>query len=113
MLRPELVRSNPVPLNPDAFAVWSKWDKNFSKMNLDVLEATHRLHNKIIPEFASYLDEINLETNREFRLIEEMHRAGIKYFMIFSFYFFPYFSPYFFSLFFSLFFSFSPSSSFS
>jgi hypothetical protein len=87
LLRPEFVRSNPVPLNSDAFTRWSVYDPHFDESNQDVEKATLRLIDNIIPNFGKSLDEIDeripaetslWDTFQSLRLIEELHRNGIK-----------------------------------
>jgi hypothetical protein len=58
LLRSELVKANPVPLCSDAYSSWNSDDNEQirDQNNQDVTEATHRLYNEIIPEFARYLD---------------------------------------------------------
>jgi Clustered mitochondria/Translation initiation factor eIF3 subunit 135 len=53
LLRPELVRSHPTPLNPDAFSLWTRHDPARREMNGDIVECTVRLVKQVIPRFAS------------------------------------------------------------
>jgi hypothetical protein len=51
--------------------------------SLFFLSATIRLLEQIIPEFATYLNTFDSEVSiRNFRLVEEMHRRGIKFDLI-------------------------------
>ncbi|KAL6071444.1 PICALM [Balamuthia mandrillaris] len=52
-LRPEFVRNNPSPLSSDAF---SKFGMQRPENNQEIMEATKRLHNETIPQFATWLD---------------------------------------------------------
>ncbi|KAL6065225.1 Clu domain-containing protein (Fragment), variant 2 [Balamuthia mandrillaris] len=65
LLRPELVRQNPVPLSPDAFTVWSRIDPNKVEHNREVLEATERLLNQVIPALAKQLNRLTHHNNEE------------------------------------------------
>lgn len=55
LLRPELVKLNPVPLSPDAFTRVGH-DAAQNVHNREVLEATRRLETEIVPAFATLLD---------------------------------------------------------
>ncbi|KAL6074899.1 Rab GTPase domain containing protein [Balamuthia mandrillaris] len=52
-LRPEFVRNNSSPLSSDAF---SKFGMQRPENNQEIMEATKRLHNETIPQFATWLD---------------------------------------------------------
>eukprot|EP01114_Cavostelium_apophysatum_P007036 TRINITY_DN1871_c0_g2_i1.p1 TRINITY_DN1871_c0_g2~~TRINITY_DN1871_c0_g2_i1.p1 ORF type:complete len:983 (-),score=328.43 TRINITY_DN1871_c0_g2_i1:78-3026(-) len=59
LLRPEVVKYFPKPLNSDAFTNWNT-DPNVTVRNShndDVTEATRYLYDKLIPAFAKELDE--------------------------------------------------------
>lgn len=100
------MRSNKVPLNPDGFTRFGSSDKNFNQHNANLFEgislfiflffflnllkinvATIRLLTEVIPQFANQLDQLDQKKSdadietlfHSFRLIEEMHRAGIKF----------------------------------
>ena len=53
LLRPELVKNNPVPLCSDAYSTWEI--ENIVSYNEDIAEATHRLENEVIPDFGENL----------------------------------------------------------
>lgn len=72
LLRPELVKNNPVPLSSDAFTYFGHHDAEIH--NAEVAEATQHLFDTIIPEFALSLEGRSLTG---FDLVEELHRAGI------------------------------------
>eukprot|EP01126_Amoeba_proteus_P011855 TRINITY_DN14848_c0_g1_i2.p1 TRINITY_DN14848_c0_g1~~TRINITY_DN14848_c0_g1_i2.p1 ORF type:complete len:324 (-),score=42.48 TRINITY_DN14848_c0_g1_i2:2-973(-) len=55
LLRPELVKSNQLPLSSDAGSKLGK-DKHQREHDEEVKEATRRLEQIVIPSFASYLD---------------------------------------------------------
>ncbi|CAN0561411.1 unnamed protein product, partial [Ectocarpus sp. 12 AP-2014] len=48
-LRPELVRSNPVPLSPDANLLVTRDAPDWRQQRDDVLDATRRLVNEVCP----------------------------------------------------------------
>jgi len=84
LLRPELVKKNPVPLCSDAFSRFLL--ENRQKFEQDIVEITQRLYKVIIPEAALELSDYYLKNpldpeqdmNDEFtRLISELHRKGI------------------------------------
>jgi hypothetical protein len=76
-LRPELVRSNPVPLSCDAFSQWGEHGDVLEviKCKREVRDATNRLYNHVIPEFAKQLEiikeDLKLSTSSE-KMIEEL-----------------------------------------
>lgn len=77
LLRPELVKNNPVPLSGDSFSRFQK-PEDAEESNNEVRDATKRLFEQIIPDFANQLnyDENNkLVLNSNLRDI--CHRAGI------------------------------------
>ena len=98
-MRPELVRSNPVPLCSDSFSgfglenkVYINWVFFFTVEvihNEEVREATSRLENEIIPDFAVKLDRVydpslnasasipKNSTSSIENIIVEMHRQGL------------------------------------
>lgn len=53
LLRPEFVKSNPVPLSSDALTGMGKYDPERLKHNDEVKEACVRLFKVVIPEFAA------------------------------------------------------------
>jgi hypothetical protein len=55
LLRPELVKSNLVPLCSDAFSSFHLEDR--IEHEEEVKEATRRLEEEVIPKFAAYLDD--------------------------------------------------------
>jgi hypothetical protein len=58
LLRPELVHSNPQPLNSDAFTGFlSNEYKSKNEDNQNVITATKRLHESVIPALAESLDK--------------------------------------------------------
>ncbi|CAM9104826.1 unnamed protein product [Discosporangium mesarthrocarpum] len=81
-LRPELVRSNPVPLSPDANLLVTHETPDWCKQADDVLQATKRLVDEVIPRYAEDLTSWNLE-GKEIRsgfglnVTAGMHRRGI------------------------------------
>eukprot|EP00752_Nemacystus_decipiens_P011884 g10537.t2 len=81
-LRPELVRSNPVPLSPDANILVTHDAPDWRRQRDDVLEATRRLVNEVIPRFAEELCQRDLgridgTSGYSFSLTADMHRRGI------------------------------------
>jgi len=83
LLRPELVRSNKVPLSSDAFTKFSGPDSD--KNNEDVERSQKRLFVSIIPNFVLSLNqkvrrskcENILELSHMLMLVDSMHREGI------------------------------------
>ena len=75
LLRPELVKRNPIPLSSDAFSRFGGHDKDAH--NTEVLKATQRLHKNIIPTFAAWLDSQDERKLKGLRLTQLMHREGI------------------------------------
>eukprot|EP01119_Soliformovum_irregulare_P004749 TRINITY_DN1583_c0_g2_i2.p1 TRINITY_DN1583_c0_g2~~TRINITY_DN1583_c0_g2_i2.p1 ORF type:complete len:871 (-),score=219.97 TRINITY_DN1583_c0_g2_i2:150-2762(-) len=62
-LRPEFVKFYPRPLCSDAFTSWNS-DDNFdirNRHNQEVSEATKYLYEVTIPQFAGYLDTLNIQ----------------------------------------------------
>lgn len=55
LLRPELVKQNPVPLSSDAFSRWGL--HRAAQHNKEVVEAARRLTSEIIPAFIAHLRE--------------------------------------------------------
>lgn len=77
LLRPELVHSNGVPLSSDAWSVFQENDPARDTNNAEVVDATRRLVEDLIPDFAASLNG-RVETpvsHREFA--DMMHRRGI------------------------------------
>ncbi len=72
--RPELVKSNEVPLSSDAFTNFSQSDPNKAVHNQEVKEGTARLHQVIIPEYAKRIDEIKPEKLHILMTTENFHR---------------------------------------
>eukprot|EP01087_Luapelamoeba_hula_P004788 TRINITY_DN14754_c0_g1_i1.p1 TRINITY_DN14754_c0_g1~~TRINITY_DN14754_c0_g1_i1.p1 ORF type:complete len:155 (+),score=21.54 TRINITY_DN14754_c0_g1_i1:3-467(+) len=57
MLRPELVKNNPVPLSSDALTGWGARDREHGPANSgEVRECSKRLHTQVIPALAAALD---------------------------------------------------------
>jgi hypothetical protein len=54
MFRPEFVKLNPVPLSSDALSRFGGDDN--AQHDKEILEATQRLIDKVIPSFATFLD---------------------------------------------------------
>ena len=91
LLRPELVRSNPVPLSPDAFSSFSRRDADAALHEADVHAAHQRLLCEIIPSVVLSLNQRIkrmatdespllprvLELSRRICLPDELHREGI------------------------------------
>lgn len=50
LLRPELVRSFPKPLSPDAFLFWGSLDQRKEEFEDDIREATAHLYDKVMRE---------------------------------------------------------------
>jgi len=76
LLRPELVKSNPVPLSSDALTAMGSNDPKKSDYNRDVKEACIKLLKQIIPNMSSTLDSCeNLIAGKD--IIAKIHRAGI------------------------------------
>ncbi|CAM9096355.1 unnamed protein product, partial [Hapterophycus canaliculatus] len=81
-LRPELVRSNPIPLSPDANILVTHDAPDWRQQRDDVLEATRRLVNEVIPSFAEELCRKDLgnsdaDSGYGISLTADMHRRGI------------------------------------
>lgn len=82
LLRPELVRSNPVPLSSDAFSKWPIEDAH--SHNIEVMEATRRLETEVLPDCAAFLDKYyqdvpldSMDLSDEFiKLTNTIHRRG-------------------------------------
>jgi len=62
LLRPELVRENEVPLSSDAFSGFGY--HNCDIHNAEVKEATRKLKEVVIPDFASYLSKLIVEDDK-------------------------------------------------
>eukprot|EP00727_Mastigamoeba_balamuthi_P013397 m51a1_g8680 hypothetical protein (1589) ;mRNA; f:172987-179501 len=56
LLRPELVRRNPVPLCSDAYTNWQALDPRRDAYNADIVRATQELITGVIPRFCEWLD---------------------------------------------------------
>jgi tetratricopeptide (TPR) repeat protein len=85
-MRPELVKSNPIPLCPDSFSGFRL--ENKLDHNREIIDATNRLLNQIIPDFAerieSYLAVEILHSDNEMEstleeILIQMHRQGINF----------------------------------
>ncbi|CBJ26303.1 Hypothetical leucine rich repeat protein [Ectocarpus siliculosus] len=81
-LRPELVRSNPVPLSPDANLLVTRDAPDWRQQRDDVLEATRRLVNEVLPNFAEELSRKDIGSadgafGYGFNITADMHRRGI------------------------------------
>jgi hypothetical protein len=74
-LRPEFVKRNPVPLSSDAFSRFGQHHKDVHER--EVVEATQRLHRKVIPRFAAWLDSQDERRLKGLKLTQLMHREGI------------------------------------
>lgn len=82
LLRPELVRSNPVPLCSDAFSGFVLDVKEAEEHNQEIIEASQRLFREIIPTVAQQLNQLSKIALRRFLgsnqlLIEIIHANGI------------------------------------
>ena len=83
LLRPEYVKSNPVPLSSDAFSPFNSTDPKATTNNEEVASACHRLVTVRIPQFASYLEKGTLSGLTPVSqldcsmLVSLMHRHGI------------------------------------
>lgn len=75
LLRPEFVKRNPVPLSSDAFSRFGQHHKDVHER--EVVEATQRLHRKVIPRFAAWLDSQDERRLKGLKLTQLMHREGI------------------------------------
>lgn len=56
LLRPELVKSNPVPLSSDALTRMGRWDEKQPQHNKAVLDACERLLQQVIPSFCLQME---------------------------------------------------------
>lgn len=61
MLRPELVQNYEVPLNPDAFSMFLKYDPDRHQSLVEVTQATNSLLRVQIPSVAKYLNQLAAE----------------------------------------------------
>ncbi|KAH3759766.1 Histidine kinase A [Pelomyxa schiedti] len=78
LLRPELVKSSPVPLSSDAYSSFDRNDPNCDENREDLMLATLRLTNEVIPMFAQKLEAQILETGTsDLNLAQSLHKAGI------------------------------------
>ena len=75
LLRPELVKMNPVPLCSDAFSPFEKTDPKQQENNHEDQEAVMRLFNTIIPQFVTQLS--TLEYYHFDTIKRAMHSVGI------------------------------------
>lgn len=74
LLRPELVISNPVPLNPDAFTGWNAEEEEVRiQDNMAITEATKRLYEVIIPSYVKELEETPFPWEKIFDLKTDMY----------------------------------------
>ena len=55
LLRPELLRQLDVPLASDAFSAWQAQDPSWEQLNADVVRATQKLYDEIIPAYTQSL----------------------------------------------------------
>jgi hypothetical protein len=81
LMRPEWVVENAVALSSDAFSGFSSFRMD-SLDNREVFEATQRLVNVRVPEFAAWLDEATTKPSFTKKatlavLTEQLHRRGI------------------------------------
>jgi hypothetical protein len=83
LLRPEYVKTNPVPLSSDAFSPFNQTDPNAKINNEEVAAACHRLITTRIPQFAAFLEKGSLSGLTPAaeldcsRFVSLMHRQGI------------------------------------
>jgi hypothetical protein len=85
LLRPELVKSNPVPLSSDSFTGFGMGDPAHKTHNREVAEATDRLLTKVIPELAKKILKEEPRSDGscitlsvlDGSLITEIHKEGI------------------------------------
>eukprot|EP01103_Thecamoeba_quadrilineata_P017072 TRINITY_DN5918_c0_g1_i1.p1 TRINITY_DN5918_c0_g1~~TRINITY_DN5918_c0_g1_i1.p1 ORF type:complete len:585 (+),score=95.88 TRINITY_DN5918_c0_g1_i1:3-1757(+) len=82
LLRPELVKTNRVPLCSDAFSGFIAAQPKVLEHNQEIREATSRLINEVIPNFSVKLSRrVVQETTQgqleKFRLVEVVHSEGI------------------------------------
>eukprot|EP00727_Mastigamoeba_balamuthi_P002688 m51a1_g12416 hypothetical protein (960) ;mRNA; f:734993-739255 len=77
LLRPELVRSNPTPLCSDAWTKFQNADPNKDTHNREVGEATLRLLQEVIPNFAEALNNYTITPVSLEELTRLMHVHGI------------------------------------
>eukprot|EP01087_Luapelamoeba_hula_P011123 TRINITY_DN2996_c0_g1_i1.p1 TRINITY_DN2996_c0_g1~~TRINITY_DN2996_c0_g1_i1.p1 ORF type:complete len:1244 (-),score=201.79 TRINITY_DN2996_c0_g1_i1:41-3772(-) len=77
MLRPELVKNNPVPLSSDALTGWCSKDTIDGRRNNEEVKAcSMRLHTEVIPALAAAFDrESTPEASWDFSL--EFHSHGV------------------------------------
>ncbi|EFA75197.1 hypothetical protein PPL_11271 [Heterostelium album PN500] len=76
MLRPEFVARYEVPLSPDAFSGWQN-GKDEDQSNLEVMEATVKLHQKVIPECVELLHRaLQDECSSEIDMMLRSHLMG-------------------------------------
>lgn len=59
-LRPELVRTNTVPLCSSAFTDWDAYDENRLQNRQDVIEATERIVKECVPALIAELEALDL-----------------------------------------------------
>lgn len=62
MLRPELVKTNNVPLSSDAFTGWETFDNERLQNRQDVIEATERILKECVPALITELEALDLNT---------------------------------------------------
>ncbi|PRP82048.1 hypothetical protein PROFUN_03738 [Planoprotostelium fungivorum] len=86
LFRPEFVKSNPVPLSSDAFSPSDREDPDRMTHRQEVMDATNKLINVVIPSFAASLDHSFNRMNQDISavikilkktFIHDLHRAGI------------------------------------
>ena len=77
MLRPELVRTNDVPLSSDAWTKFQSSDPAREEHNEEVNCATQRLLKHVIPAFAEHLQRHTVTPVNHNELANLMHRHGI------------------------------------
>lgn len=85
LLRPEFVKSSPIPLSPDSFSGFGL--ENKQKHNDEIRQATTRLEQEVVPEYASKIDEHYLASSITYsystsiieNLLSDMHRHGINF----------------------------------
>ena len=69
-----MVKSNSVPLSSDAYSNFGSKDPLHNIHNSEVREATRRLHQETIPNFAKTLDNLNSKVLYHWLTPEKFHR---------------------------------------
>lgn len=81
-MRPEFVKSYPVPLCSDAFSAFITSDPKSQEYNEEIRKATEYLFTKLIPEFAQELVDMMAEADKagniqSFSLVQSLHSKGV------------------------------------